>query len=294
MFKNLGLVILVLISFSCAHKTLNIPVGEEDRLTFNQFTKVELKEPVLLRLKGIQGSSETTKFNSASKTEVFEGSSLTNTIEESIEFMSKAEITKILASDEFTEKVTTFKKDGQIDLHDFAMPEVGEELAITFNSMGKILKVNNLPRESLYYVPPVSLPKEKVSIGDTWNMSAHWVTEQGVPLSLSLLSILKGFIECGKKEICADIELSGDVTIDSNMAGVIFQSIWKGRIFFSLERGSLIWSLVESHEAWNTEKAHRDVRSCLESNLVEPNDYHFWKNENHKCAIPSLEKAAQD
>ena len=253
-----------------------------------------MNAPVIIRLKAALGQTEKTKFNSASKTEVFEAGSLTNTIEESIEFLSKAEITKILSNDEFIERVTTSKKDGQIDLHDFAMPEIGEELMITYNSLGKILKAGTLPPDSLYYVPPVSLPTEKVSVGDTWTMNSHWVTEQGVPLSLRLLSILKDFVECGNKDVCADIELSGDVTIDSNMAGVNFQSIWKGRILFAIGRGSLLWSLVDSHEAWNSEKVHRDVRSCLESTLIEPTGWNPWMDEQHKCQIPTLEAAAQD
>ncbi len=279
---------------ACAHKPSTLVSSAESRLLLNQFKKVKMPDPVELKLKAKLGQIEKTKFNSASKTEVFEGGSLTNTIEESIEFMSKAEITKLLSGDEFIERVTTSKKDGQIDLHDFAMPEVGEELMITYNSNGKILKAGNLSPDSLYYVPPVSLPTEKVGVGDTWTMNSHWITDQGVPLSLRLLSILKGFIECGDKDVCADIELSGEVGIDSNMVGVTFQSIWKGRIFFALGRGSLLWSIVESHEAWNSEKVHREVRSCLESTLADPIGWNPWKDETHKCQIPSLEAAAQD
>jgi hypothetical protein len=205
-----------------------------------------------------------------------------------VDFAAKAEIIKMMSSNEFVERLTTSKKDGVIDLHDFAMPEVGEELLITYNSEGKILKAGNFASNSLYFVPPISLPTERVSIGETWTMNSHWITEQGVPLTLKLLSILKGFIACGEKDVCADIELSGEVTIDSNLGGVSFESVWVGRIFFAIERGSILWSLVESHEAWDAGKVHREVRSCLESTLVEPTQYMVWPDDKHKCQIPKI------
>ena len=306
MFKLMIFSIVSLALSSCAHRPVakNQLPAIDNRLQAEVFKSVKVPEPVLLRLKAKLGETEKTKFNSASKSEVFEGGSLTNTLEESIEFFSNAEIVKLNKDDEFIERVTTSKKDGQIDLHDFAMPELGEELLITFNSHGKILKAGDHSKESLYFVPPISLPRDPVSIGDTWNMNARWITEQGVPLSLRLLSILKGFVDCGqaqthdktltKKEVCADIELSGDVNIDSNLAGVQFQSVWRGRVLFALERGAMVWSLVESHEAWHTEKVHREVRSCLESLLVEPVGLNVWKDDQHKCLIPTEERASQD
>jgi hypothetical protein len=271
----------------CTHSAVKAN-SEVNRIQWSEFKKVNVSEPVELRLKATLGQVEKTKFNSASTTEVFENKSLTNTKEESVDFMAKTEVTQISPSGDMTERLTTSQKDGVIDLHDFAMPEVGEELMMTFNSQAKVLKAGNFSPNSLYFVPPISLPADKVSVGDTWTMTSHWITEQGVPLSLKLLSILKGFVACGEKDICADIELSGEVTIDSNIGGVSFESIWVGRIFFAMERGSILWSLVESHEAWDAEKVHREVRSCLESTLVEPTKYLVWPDEKHKCQVPKI------
>ncbi len=286
----LSMVVVGLFASGCSHSALKTK-AEVNRMQWSEFKNAKVSGPIELKLKASAGQVEKTKFNSASTTEVFENKSLTNTKEESVDFMAKAEVTQVNASGEFTARLTTSQKDGVIDLHDFAMPEVGEELMMTFNSQAKILKAGNFAPNSLYFVPPISLPSEKVSVGDTWTMTSHWITEQGVPLSLKLLSILKGFIVCGEKDICADIELSGEVTIDSNLGGVSFESIWVGRIFFATERGSILWSLVESHEAWDADKVHREVRSCLESTLVEPAHYLIWHDDKHKCQVPKIPDA---
>ena len=290
------LIVVMLLATACMHQKLNLPEKEVNRLQFNEFKKAQVLEPVELKLKARLGQVEKTKFNSASVTEVFENGSLTNIREESVDFTAKAEIMKLVNTNEFIERLSTSQKDGQIDLHDFAMPEIGEELWVTYDSQAKILKAGNFPANSLYFVPPVSLPAEKQGVGATWTMEARWVTEQGVPLSLKLLSILKGFIVCGEKEVCADIELSGEVTLDAHEANsaslsdVNFESLWQGRLFFALERGSILWSLVESHEAWDADKVHREVRSCLESTLVEATTFKLWQDEKHKCQVPKLPK----
>jgi len=286
---GVGVIFLALMFLSsCVHKKDVRETSTSsgvNRLVYDQFKKAKVQEPIELKLKAQLGQVEKTKFNSASITEVFENSSLTSTREESVDFTAKNEIVKIISPDAFVERVTTSNKDGQIDLHDFAMPEPGEELMITIDSQAKILKVENFAANTLYYIPPISLPKDKASVGETWTMDSHWVTEQGVPLSLKLLSILKGYVECGEKDVCADLELSGEVGIDAKL-GVRFESLWKGRVFFALGRGSIIWSLIESHEAWDAEHVHREGRSCLESALVDPPQWNIWKDEKPKCTVP--------
>ncbi len=92
---------------ACAHKPVAGVSPPENRLSVESFKKAKLSEPVLLRLKANLGQIEKTRFNSASKTEVFEKGSLTNTLEESIEFLANAEITKILKTDDLVEMLKT-------------------------------------------------------------------------------------------------------------------------------------------------------------------------------------------
>lgn len=235
---------------------------------------LKLEAPVELRLKADANRVEKVGYFHRSRSRSFEDNQVRTQKDETLEFVSQATTIKIEADkDRFTQVLTTSGKLGGGNLNDFAMPEVGEKLEVTANSRGKILKSGDYPDNSIFFVSPISLPEAAVSVGDTWTMQANWLSlGELVPYRLDMLSILKGFWKCGKNR-CAEIEISGEVGLQGPIAqSMSFKSLWRGRIYFDIDAGTVVWSRVDSEESFSSGNVRRDVSSCLEAVLTEPED----------------------
>jgi hypothetical protein len=167
-------------------------------------------------------------------------------------------------------QVRTVTKDGTVELHDLAFPELNEQLLYTVRTNGEVLRVSELPPTSLFFVPALPTPKGPVTIGDTWTMEHSWISSKdGIPLQLEVVAILKDIVACEKNEICADIELSGHVNLVAmpTAEGARFQSRLWGRLLFSLARGDVIWSEMRSNEEMGAKTDRMAVRSCMVSEM---------------------------
>ncbi len=236
--------------------------------------EVKLSEPVELNLKAELNSVEKVDYLHRSASRSFENQELRHERDETIEFTAEA-FTARVEPEHFTQVVTVPRKEGSVDLHDFAMPEPGESLEITLTPKAQILKASDWPRNSIFYVPPVSLPAGPVNVGDTWAMRAQWAAlADQVPYELDMVSILKRFVACGE-DTCAEIEVSGEVAMSrelqmSMQQTILFKSEWRGTLLFAIKAGTVLWSRVDSEELFAFERVRRDVRSCLEARLAEP------------------------
>ena len=289
-YSSLPLVVFVMSSLvlsACAHKGVASargpvkPVGAE-------LVAAKVTAPVTLRLKAEMGRLEKVAYTHRSTSKSYEDQQLRHQKEDALDFTSQAETLKIEPLDsrsvqKFTQVLSVLKKDGNADLHDFAMPDLGEKLEVTADSLGHIWNVSthsgdksgDYPPNSIFYVSPMSLPENPVSIGDTWTMQASWLSlEEMVPYQLDMVSILKGFWVCGDSktpDTCAEIEISGDVGFQGPLSQTLnFKSSWQGRIYFAINAGTVVWSRVDSEERLIADKIRRDVDSCLESSLIEP------------------------
>jgi hypothetical protein len=235
---------------------------------------LKVEAPVELRLKADANRVEKVTYFHRSRSRSFEDNQVRTQKDETLEFISQAATAKVEADkDQFTQVLTTSGKQGTANLNDFAMPEVGEKLEVTANSRGKILKSGEYPDNSIFFVSPISLPEAAVSVGDTWTMQSNWLSlGELVPYRLDMLSILKGFWKCGAHR-CAEIEISGEVGLQGPIAqSMAFKSLWRGRIYFDVDAGTVVWSRVDSDETFSSGNVRRDVNSCLEAVLTEPED----------------------
>ena len=248
-----------------------------------------LKEPgqVSLKLKALAGRKEITNYYSHSKVKTFEDNQIVREKDEIVEFKVEAETLAPNSENGFIRTiVTTLDKDGLVDLHDLAFPEVKERIEFVFRPNAEVMYAGGYPKSSVFYVPPLSLPNEKVLVGDTWEMQRSWVSmKNNIPLKLQLVTILKNIYECGKNERCADLEVSGDIGIIATLnKSTNFTSQISGRMIFSIDKGSILWSLVKSVESLNIGSTRMEVQSCLMSSLQEP-DEDIWasKGSEVKC-----------
>lgn len=245
-------------------------------------SEAKVDGPIELKLKALPGRTEKVAYLHKSFSKSYEGSEIRHQKEESLEFTTQAETLKS-QPDQFTQVLSILRKDGTANLHDFAMPEEGEKLEITATSKGKILKSGEYPNNSIFYVPPISLPDGPVNVGDTWTMQASWLSlEEMIPFQIDMVSILKNVWNCGNDR-CAEIEVSAQVDLQGPMAqAMAFKSVWQGKMYFALNAGTVVWSRTDSEESVMTANVRRQINSCLESVMVEPAD----------VKLPGLDKPA--
>ncbi|MES2856937.1 MAG: hypothetical protein V4692_13805 [Bdellovibrionota bacterium] len=270
-------VVACLLLASCSHSEKKAEVTQ--RPLSPELKAVVIDKPVVLRLLAEKDRVEKVDYLHESSAKAYVENQLRHEKDESVEFSSQAATISVSEPDasgiiSFVQDLSITRKDGVANLHDFAMPDLGETLRVSMNSLGKILKSGDYPSNSIYYVPSISLPATPVSVGDTWAMEASWLSlNDMVPYQLSMVTILKGFLECGV-DTCADLEVSGEVKFQGPLAKEMrFNSIWQGRIYFALKSGTVVWSRTHTEERVVAEAARRDVNSCFEALLSEPTDY---------------------
>lgn len=242
-----------------------------------------------LELRGKIGEESRTVYHSESSVEDFEDSQKVRDHQETMDFTV---LTKVAEANEKQLKISTktIEKDGTSGLHDFAFPELDETVDFIYTKKAQVLSADPFPKESIFFLPPISLPNGPAKVGDTWTMNHAWVSSnQGLPLNLDLVTIFKDLVSCGKFGQCADLEVSGriDVISDKFQRSVSFDSRLWGRILFSIDKGDVVWSEVRSRESFKAGNTEMRVMSCMVSRMVAPDE----KPEKQNCK-PTL-KAVQ-
>lgn len=239
--------------------------------TIEQIQPISNVGLVNLELKPLVGRKEKINYYSHSKVKTFENQQLVREKDEIVEFQVESEILSY-ENNLIRTLVSTVIKDGLVDLHDLAFPELNERIEFIYKPNAEVLYAGGYPSSSVFYVPPLSLPDSEVAVGDTWEMQRSWVSmRNNIPLNIQLVSILKNIYPCGQNEKCADLEISGDVSIIVALnKDVQFNSQITGRIIFSIDKGSILWSMVRSAEVLTLAETRMEVLSCLVSQLTEP------------------------
>ena len=229
---------------------------------------------------------ERTRFFSSTQTKTFEKDQLVHEKDEVVDFT--VDVT-ILGKDPtyggVKQKVVVIDKDGPVDLHEMAFPEVGEELEIIFSKNAKVIRAGAYPRDSIFYVSPVSLPERPVKVGDTWEMAEEWSSQpNGVPLRIELVTIFKSVYQ-GPKGPLAYLEISGTTKFPSSMPGVRFDSDVRGHLLFAINEGTLVWGYIRNAEKLVTADNQILVESCLVSGLMSPKT-EVWSELAHPKCTP--------
>ncbi len=242
---------------------------------------LRLSKPVKIEISGTKGMHDRVDFQSKSFTQVFQSGDL---IKESLERVNFTVESKLKHVDSkvglYTFKMETTEKEGTLDLNGMGYPELGQSFDLVLDRNAKVKRAGLYKKESLFFIPPVSLPEKAVGVGDTWMMKHKWVGESGVPLIVELVSVLKGFYECNVSERCAEIEISGDVFVNPILkTDLKIKSEISGRLLIHVETGSLVWADVRNNEEFNDGKVTVKILSCTESVLTDPVAKRWlWRN----------------
>jgi hypothetical protein len=250
---------------------------------------------VWIRLIADTDFSEVTRYVSKSvQKETFADKKKPTRKTEDVEFSIESKITRVdIENNRMFLSSKTIDKVGQADLHDFAMPEMGEEIIFELDQYARVYSAGQYPPSSIFYVPPISLPDEPVKKGDTWAMHSEWVSlGNNAPFELQVTSTLKDIIRCGDYR-CADIEVSGRAgIIGANEKKLKFISRVQGRYLFIIEKGSVLWSLMRSNQELATARENVQISNCFLSRLEEPKKFK-WAGVTSTTCDPTKDMPAE-
>ncbi|MBX3022035.1 MAG: hypothetical protein KF799_10195 [Bdellovibrionales bacterium] len=253
MSKSILLVFATLVFAACSSaKKASGPVPKQVEILFNARA----------------GETFATLYHSNARTQKFSEGQLTNDRYESVDFTVETK-TVAVKNGEIATVVKTVEKDGTLDLHNLAFPELKEEIEFVVKADGEVLKAGKYPPQSIYFVPSLPIPGRLVEVGDTWTMEHTWYSShEAIPLKLSVVGILKDIVSCEGGH-CADMEVSGGVSLalPPNVKTARFDSRVWGRLLFSLARGDVIWSEMRSREEMSVEGDRSVSESCMISRL---------------------------
>lgn len=241
--------------------------------------------PVRLELKAAAGQEDVTKYYSHSRVVAQDEGQVVKEKDEVVLFAVKEKVTNVDdQKGRLAVQTTTIHKDGTVDLHDLAFPELNEEIVFEFSRRGQVFRAGGYPPESIFFVPPIPLPEGEVKVGDTWTLNHAWIgLKSGIPMGLQLVTIFKRLVQCGPGR-CADLEVSGDVQIAGAPAlRGQFASQISGRMLFSIERGAVVWADVRSREVMAMQNGRVNVVSCMASALTEPSEWRWTAIQELKC-----------
>ncbi|MGE4132847.1 MAG: hypothetical protein AB7F86_14500 [Bdellovibrionales bacterium] len=226
---------------------------------------VKRDQAVVPRFKGKAGDVNLTRYFSTSQTKTYAGEQLVKDRTESVEFDVENRVLDVDPKGNIRYEARTTEKDGMVELHDLAFPELGEKIEFLVTPMAQVLRAGSFPPESLFFVPSLPIPKEPVRIGDSWPLEYTWASAHGgIPLRLQIVAILKDLKRCEEKDLCAKIEISGSVQLVAPpTANARFTSRLSGTMLFNLDRGDVIWSLTHGEENMISEQERVNVRSCM-------------------------------
>lgn len=243
---------------------------------------VEVKGPVELKLKADPEKKELVMYVSRTTSANLSSGQTPKEVVEETRFATESS-TAYLKNGLISMSIATVDKEGKLDLNHIALPEFGRVLRLVMRPNGQIVQAGTAPKNSIFYVAPVSLPNQPVQVGETWATKENWVSQSDkTPMVMDSVSILRGVVACGTDQ-CADIEISGDVDVEGGLQNVNFKSHWTGRLLFAINAGTVLWSRTDSLETLQAENASTRVQSCLESVLVKPDTLKLAHLNLPKC-----------
>ena len=244
-------------------------------------------KPIELRLKSEVGRTEVVHYHTHSVVKTFAADQIAREKYDEMDFKAKTKTTKIDEKKNIHQVVSVFEKDGFMNLHDMAFPELDESIEMIFTPLAEVEKAGLRPKGGIFYVPPISLPENPVAVGETWTMKSRWISSHnGLKMELDLVSILKRLVPCAQKDLCADLEVSGQVHVPQlKKSPVQIESQIKGRILFAVNAGTVLWSEIRNKDKIKTGDELVEIEACLESLMTAPADYLIKKELIPDCKV---------
>ncbi len=248
--KKKSVLLILLVLASCSH---------------NPFKK---NESISIKLKGLEGYEEKYTVFSQTLVENIKDDQLMNQKIEVVDFDLFNKTTKVNDSGIHISSTTT-RKEGSMQLHDMAYPELNERIDFVYNQEGEVLKAGSFLKNSLFFLPPIPLPKKAIRVGDHWDYEGRWTAPslQGT-MKIKLQMELKKILPCFSNEKCVGVQWTGIVNPDQGQKfNLPVESVIQGYALYRPLTGSQLWSYTRNIESFSLQNLKLRVSSCVQSIL---------------------------
>ena len=266
--------ILVVIFYSCligATGCAHRKVSQSETVSPGKMESVKLSGPTVFEYSGEKGHKEKLKHFYSSQSKSYEGKQLAHERSEITEFLVENEVIDVSKEFRWIEmRQKTLEKSGPAELNQMAFPELGEEVIFRYGKSGDVIKAGKYPEFSIFFVPPVPLPKHAIQVGDTWKYTTSWLDyNQGIEMAIDLVGVLKDTVSCFENEICLDIEYSGNVLLPEKLQGLTkFRGTAVARFLIRPKNYSILRSTIRNKESMAKDEHRMDIRSCIVSQVA--------------------------
>jgi hypothetical protein len=257
--------------------------------TATKVTNVPQQEVISLKLSPGLGQVEVTSNCYVTSTKSFINGEIRAKKIETTDF--KTQVTTIKTGKEIRQLIETIAKDGGASLHDLAYPELNEQIDLTLEPSGKVLKAGHYAKDSIFYIPALPLPDKPVKTGDQWEVENTWVESSA---KLKLTSKIKSkFVEyttCGDHQ-CVLIEFTGTMDAPEKLKKEMnFEHKLTGRFLFDPVLSLVPYAFFEADERLQEKGGQVVVKSRLRSILLQPPGYHTINREEQLCPSETMEE----
>ena len=273
----------------CAHKIVApMPVTAPES---QALAPAPLANPLVLKLSAEKGRNEETVNCSMAVTESYVKDEIREKKIDSLDFRVRTTTSEVSSDGKIRQLMVTTEKEGDGLLHDYAYPELGEIIEMEYLPDGTVLRAGRFPKDSVFYLPAVPLPKKSIQPGDTWSNTDSWKSDvNGMKLKVNMQSKFLGPKICGQA-MCAEVEVSGNVQMpEPYQKKTGFTHTIKGRYLFEPKRGLLVWSEFVSDELLQGKEVRAVLHSTLRSELVQPPGYRTPDHGEPSCPFETKEE----
>lgn len=238
-----------------------------------QKLKVFKAEQVNLKFSPEKGSVETQKYTYNTELKYYDDVQLVREKQHGVEFVTEAKVIDVSPdSAKIKTTLSTISKVGTMGLQSMGFPELNQVLSYEFDNKYQVLSVSKQRQGSVFYVPPLPLPKSAVNVGETWQTQYHWIGDNQIPLSLDVVGILKQVYNCPNGVgACSEIEVSGRVYIPKEVTtNLKINSNLRGKYLVENSTGSILWSHVRSEETFVADGSRINSVSCIATVRSKP------------------------
>lgn len=208
-----------------------------------------LSTPYPLELSAKEGDVQTASIEIERETKFYEQTELSRTSTRKLRLKLNSKVSKVDARGSFWVENTTLQKEGDDQLNDLGFPELGEKLVMKLNSSGEVLAVKDKAKGTIFYLPPVLLPKTSVRVGEHWTRTYFWKSP-GNPMRMKteVHCTLKGQEIFWEREVLrVELETLSQVA-EAHVQNIRFESRSQGYFLWDVKKARVIYSESQAKE----------------------------------------------
>ncbi len=261
--------------------------------SYKGYKILEVMEPTAVVVQSLRGNKFEETYFSKSLTRTYDDKTLVEEKKETNSFtVFRDTLTESNNHPRFL--YTTKVNFGNVDMWSMGLPLPQQSLVEEVNKSGIPIDVKGYPKESIFYMPRIDLPKKPIKVGDSWKSEYTWKSmETQWPFKVLMNSELVHWIMVDGDK-AAVIKYTGAVSLGEGIPikGELKSHIY-GELIYAVNTHKVLWGYTQSKEDFHMQLEDRKrslaVESCTWSYskgmTLDPKFEKFKKRIEKNCKL---------